>query len=421
MAEVRKVAESVFSKPADWPRNQRELAVDSVDRAYAAFMANPNARTREVLVATSSVFDYNRLGSRGAYRISAYEIRLLNTFWFCAKYYNFSSLLMFVYLVVAELSMMDRMIGIMSEGLQKDGMKYPPDDWQNYQYLHKPLWAYYMAYQDYRARKEGDFGSSIICVINQALEGVEDPCVAFDITKSLVVLISDMSCMLGWRREGMMRLSRKELSCLLAFEADLLRKTHQRPGERPLSSQLMIQISNYILKSRHGYNDDYICKYMWPENVCRALENGQVWMHDIETLNDPMEGRVIDELFGDSTWLGYEWAKDIDTRASRTYYVASFSKSMRNEEAAGRYGGCVFGYKGDRLVDMLAPIGDMTMYRREDANPTLPETRVHTSLTQVVAFDVLYDKDELKSELRYLCEIIDLFEMTSDEKRRFQN
>lgn len=146
MAEVRKVAESVFSKPADWPRNQRELAVDSVDRAYAAFMANPNARTREVLVATSSVFDYNRLGSRGAYRISAYEIRLLNTFWFCAKYYNFSSLLMFVYLVVAELSMMDRMIGIMSEGLQKDGMKYPPDDWQNYQYLHKPLWAYYMAY-----------------------------------------------------------------------------------------------------------------------------------------------------------------------------------------------------------------------------------------------------------------------------------
>ena len=63
---------------------------------------------------------------------------------------------------------------------------------------------------------------------------------------------------------------------------------------------------------------------------------------------------------------------------------------------------------------MLAPIGDMTMYRREDANPTLPETRVHTSLTQVVAFDVLYDKDELKSELRYLCEIIDLFEMTSD-------
>ena len=44
-----------------------------------------------------------------------------------------------------------------------------------------------------------------------------------------------------------MRLSRKELSCLLAFEADLLRKTHQRPGERPLSSQLMIQISNYIV------------------------------------------------------------------------------------------------------------------------------------------------------------------------------
>ena len=49
----------------------------------------------------------------------------------------------------------------------------------------------------------------------------------------------------------------------------------------------------------------------------------------------------------------------------------------------------------------------------------LPETITHYSQTQVVAFDVLYDEEEAKEELRYLCSILDLLKATGEEKRQF--
>ena len=413
------IQEDTFAKPKDWPCNRLEQVIELVDRTYCEFNKNPNYRTREALVSATSLYDFNQLSSIGRFRITPYEIRLLNTFWMSARWYNVSSLLLFVYLVVSELCLMDRMIDIMRDGLCAQGMKYPPEDWKSYEYLHKPLLLFYHAYDDYRSRKEGGFDKSVINVTNRVLQRMDSEELLFDIAKSLTVMLSDLSCMMGSKREGMMRLSRAELKNILSFEFDLLYRSGQNPVERPLSGQLMIQISNYILKSRHGYNEDYICKYIEKDIVNQSLRNEDVWIREIRGLNDSKEGEVLRKLFTDTNWTGYHWVENIDVSDVRKYYVACFSKSKSNDEAAKRYGPCILGYKGDRILDLIAPICLRTMYRDPKVDKSLPETITHYSQTQVVAFDVLYDEKEAKEELRYLCSIIDLFKATGEEKRQF--
>ena len=90
--------DEVFAKPADWPCNRLEQAIELVDSAYCEFNASPNYRTREVLVSATSLYDFSQISGIGRFRITPYEIRLLNTFWLSARYYNVSSLLMFILL-----------------------------------------------------------------------------------------------------------------------------------------------------------------------------------------------------------------------------------------------------------------------------------------------------------------------------------
>lgn len=97
------VEEDTFAKPKDWPCNRLEQVIELVDRTYCEFNKNPNYRTREALVSATSLYDFNQLSSIGRFRITPYEIRLLNTFWMSARRYNVSSLLLFVYLVVSYL------------------------------------------------------------------------------------------------------------------------------------------------------------------------------------------------------------------------------------------------------------------------------------------------------------------------------
>lgn len=409
----------IFTKPNDWPCNRLEHAIELVDRAYSEFCKNPNYRTREVLVSLTALYDFNQINSIGKYRITPYAVRLLNTFWFGARCFNVSSLLIFVYLVVSELCMIDRIIESMSQELCGQGLRSPTKDWKSYEYLHKPLFLFYFVYDDYRSRKEGGFDKSVISVTNRILQGVDSKEILFDIAKAVTVMLSDLSCMLGSKRDGMLKLSREELKNIFSFEFELLYRSGQDPVARPLSSQLKVQISNYILKSRHGYNEDYICKYIDKDVVKRSLINEDVWIREISGLNDSEEGQVLKKLFSRTDWIEYGWANSIDVSDWRTYYVASFSKSKCNIEASKRYGNCVLGYKGDRILDLIAPICKRTMYKTFKVDNTLPETIDHYSQTQVIVFDVLYDEEEAKNELRYLCSIIDLFQTTDETKRLF--
>ncbi len=99
-----------------------------------------------------------------------------------------------------------------------------------------------------------------------------------------------------------------------------------------------------------------------------------------ENLNDNREQRVVPELFEENGWNRYSWAKNIDFEPKRKYYVSSFCKSMNDSEMSKEYGACIYGYKDDRMAEVLAPI--MFWNKRSEKIPVF---------TQIVAFDVIYN------------------------------
>lgn len=111
------------------------------------------------------------------------------------------------------------------------------------------------------------------------------------------------------------------------MEAKLIKQCSININERPLKGILVTQLSNFILKLRDGYNDEFIYKYILADIVVLSSKNHQIWMRKTEKLNDEREQRVIPEFFQEDSWINYQWAKKIDFSATRTYYVSSFSKN----------------------------------------------------------------------------------------------
>lgn len=126
-------------------------------------------------------------------------------------------------------------------------------------------------------------------------------------------------------------------------------------------------------------------------------------------MNDKREQYVVPELFDDVDWNSHCWATNIDFTLKRNYYVSSFCKSLNSSEMKERYGECIYGYKDDRMADILAPI----KYWQNENGTKYPV------FSQVVAFDVIYDREEAKKEIDFLCSVIDCFSMSNENKKKF--
>ncbi len=129
------------------------------------------------------------------------------------------------------------------------------------------------------------------------------------------------------------------------------------------------------------------------------------------------EQRVVPELFEDSSWLQQSWAKDFNFSPTRTYFVSSFSKEHNNTDMKKDYGECVYGFKNDRIVDLIGPLGQSKFEKKISGNQK--EVLMLPFVSQVLAFDVLYDKEEAKDELKYLFSLIELFDSSNEKKHSF--
>ena len=61
----------------------------------------------------------------------------------------------------------------------------------------------------------------------------------------------------------------------------------------------------------------------------------------------------------------------------------------------------------------------LAFVKRENCDNKLPNKKQIPAISQVIAFDVLYDIKEAKRELKYLFKVIDAFDMTNEEKHFF--
>lgn len=404
------------NKPIDWPANTREYILDKLCDCVEAFRNDPSYRTREALVSWTNQHDLNQSIGCGMYRVTEYEVGIINFLYTAAKMYQINSLMTYLYDIITQVTRMQKIASWCTLITKIEESPQIPSYEKS---LLLPLKLYYFAYQKFTIEKEKSFAEQLRGIVTDILSGSQTKDEIEVITYAYTAMLFDISHMYGRKREKLWEFTREELYELLKLEAKLLRMNHQPANISPTKGVLMIQISNFILKSRHGYNEDYICKYL-PVDVAKAsIVNRQIWMKKTELLNDEREQRVIPELFEDVSWIKYQWAKDIDFSATRTYYVSSFSKAINTEEMHNNYGECLYGYKNDVIVDLIGPICMHSLRKRPGTDPDLPDTIQRPVISQVITFDVLYDIAEAKEELQYLLCIIDMFELTNDEKKQF--
>lgn len=400
-------------KPADWPANEHELSIDRIYDCVKEFEKHPTYITRDVLVSLTNQHDLNQSVGCGIVRVTDYEVGIINSLYMMGSVYQINSLKTYLYDIITQVTRIHKIASWLAPS--EESYCIPAYE----KGLYEPLRLYHFAYQKFTVEKKKPFAQQLIEIVNDILSLSRDEEAVDSITHAYSLLLSDISHMHGRKREMLWEFTREELFELLNLEAKLLKLNHQSANTRPTKGVLMIQISNFVLKSRHGYNQDYICKYLPIEAASNSIINRQIWMKKTALLNDEREQRVVPELFNDETWIHYDWAKNIDFTSTRTYYVSSFSKTCDSVEMQSNYGECLYGYKNDTIAELIAPIYIIELTKRHGADKNLPQTIERPMVAQVIAFDVLYDAEEAKEELQYLFDIINMFDLSNDEKKQF--
>ncbi|MEG0959971.1 MAG: hypothetical protein RSC93_11305 [Erysipelotrichaceae bacterium] len=405
------------NKPYDWPVNGKEVILENIYVSLNNFIENPGYKTKESIVCLVSSYDLNQQSYEGIYRVSDFEVRLINTIFIKATQCNLNAVKTYIYTIISDTVRLQKSMSFVSEVLkEKSDIRIIPYE----EGLLYTLKLYYFAYQRFNYEKDIGFAENIVFVMSEAIsDAKDDQKLLSSITSAYISMMNDISYMSGNKKDDLWKFDREELKSLFTIEAKLIKKCSLDINKRPIKGVLLTQFSNYILKSRDGYNDEFICKYIPADAAISATENHQIWMRKVEKLNDDREQRVIQELFKDDSWINHQWAKKINFSLTRTYYVSSFSKNKNETDMNSKYGSCIFGFKNDRLVELLSPISMRKLVRNSDANKEMPEEIIIPVCSQVVAFDVIYDIDKAKEELNFLMEIIDNLCDDKEEKHVF--
>ena len=396
-------------KPQDWPVNALECRLENISNQINLFKQNPSYTNKEVLVSLVTDYDLNQRSNLGLIRTTKYEIDLINILFLEGCLLQFHSLKSYLYEIIGYKADMQRKISLFTE-LNESFYK---DEFKNFL---PSLCLYYLSYQVFSLQNDKNYAKQLIEVVNGQIRYLKDNnstekyregCA--DITCAFILLLNDLSYFRCKKRTNYMAFSDKDLFELFKLMAELIRINGDSPVKRPLKGVLMTCVSNYILKSRYNYNEDYICKYISSSVAHLSTMNYEIWMSEIENLNDEREKRVIPELFIKGNFSDFPWVENLNFASKRDYYVSSFCKSIRNSKMEQDYGPCIYGFKDDRLAELIAPIS----FKYSDEGNRCP------AFSHVVAFDVIYDIEEAKEEINYLCSIIDLFDMRNADKKKF--
>ena len=378
------IEEKMAEKPEDWPANAREWALEAICEKVEEFRKNPSYKTREVLLSLVCNHDLNQSTGIGLMRVTEYEVATINYLYMIGAAHQINSLKVYLYDLIAEATRLQKIMSWCNPVLgvnDEEGARISAYE----KGLLLSLKLYHFTYQKYTIEKELPFAEQLLSVVNGVLQESKTEDEIDSIAFAYSSLLYDISNMHGSKKERIWEFTREELLELFKLEAKILKMNNQSPIVRPTKGVLIMQISNFILKSRNNYNEDYICKYL-PKDVAKAsITNHQIWMKKTELLNDKREQKVVPEFFQDTSWIKYDWIKNIDFTATRTYYVSCFSKAINSDEMQNDYGQCLYGYKNDRIVDLIAPIGIMKLKKKDGADNDLPDTIERPYISQVLS------------------------------------
>lgn len=388
-------------KPNDWPQNQREARLSNVLYAVEKFQKQPNYANKEVLLSLISEIDPNQHDDFGLMRICDYEVALINELYFHASTMLLAPLKIYLYKEITETTRIFTMMPKFNESIQSI------KDIEKYSGLFPSLKLYTLTCRNFFYYKERSFCDELLATVNDCEELAKQGKISVDyIENAFTNLMYELSNPSGINTIPFLEFDKCELLKLFEKEFAFFEKLHKNPINRPLKGVLKMTISNWVLRSRNQYSHSSIFKCLTNIASNSSVENKEIWMQNIEFLNDKREGKVIKELFANKSWIKCDWAKKVKLNNPYTFYVTSFSKSRPDEALKHKYGKNVYGYRSDKIASIVSPILN---------NNGFPQ------FGQTLSFDIVYDRVIAKEELNFLFKIIDMLSIDDKSKTLFTN
>lgn len=415
--EAKWITEEVQGRPTDWPcMNLREKKVDLVWNSVRIYYNCPSPVYRDIMLRNAFCYKREDLPSLGKYRISEYELNLLVRIYHAGCCFNSSSLRLFAYHTIMEWIDDDRYYNAWNKSQPISKMVVTVSR-KRAEYLPLQLQLFYRVYDamsdDWAQRR---FAVLLNKYCREKIKSAQTEKELFNVEHAIVSLLYDISGNESSERDEKIAISKEELWTLLELEAEIFKRRKQSIMEHPLRGTLMIQLSNFILRMRRKQCADFVYKYISTQDLEIAYDNKQLWLGDIRDLNDKFEGCIAKELMNDLKEELPKWVDDVTFEYDKKFYVACYSKKADSTALGDRYGNCKLGYYGDRLVDYLGPV---YWHKEEWKTNEGVIVEAYPTLSQVVALDVIYDKEEAKEELRYLVKCIETIGNSPKEKKNF--
>ena len=391
---------SEADKPEDFPANNRESRLLKIYELLTQIPKQPDYKIREVLSSLCIETDLNEKNSFGQMRFTTYEVTLINSIYLTASTLHAEFIKVYLYREMIAIERQFRMGNNMKRqfGLPED------DEQETIGSLISMLKIFYVIYSNFKTNRSRSFIDEIINTYNTFVQHTSDEKIINEKTRDFIAMLLDLSYVDSYKTFPVLKFDRSDLEKLFKFISYALKRTKQNPSERPLLGVMCLLTSNYIFKSRHGYNNENLYKCISDDTLEQALENFEIWMNKTANLNDKREGKFMVDLFKNKNWINYDWAKKAQLK-ERTSYVSSFVKGMPSNQIAKRYGGNFLGYKNDKIAATIAPF---TVIKNHGLN-----------LEHVVIYDIIYSRKEAKEELNFLFFVVDCFNLSADEKIKF--
>ncbi len=389
--------QNLVERPSDWPQNNREYQLSNVCGALERFIKEPNLQNKEFLFGLVTYNDLNERNQTGLWRFTEYEVALINHIYYYATITQCNQAKLFLYEFLIDTVILQKSTEMMifNKSFEDTFMHTP------YLRLVPTLKVFYMTYVYFRVEKDKTFQQQLCLRIKNLHKAAATQESLVEVIQASNNLMYDLSYVINSPKLTLLNFTRNELFKIYELLINLWNSNKINPNECPLRGIFVISIANWILKSRNNYDNSLIYKCI-PGDACnKTFTNKQIWMRNVKDLNDKRESVPFSSLIANKTWIKKDWAKKFNITSDITRFVCSFSRKHPTEKMLNRYGHNIYGYKNDRIVNLISPI--------YTANGT-------PRFSLVMAYDIVYDSNLVKEEINFVANIIDLINISNDEK-----
>lgn len=379
--------------------NRMERKNEEILLVVRDFFMNPTHAKKEAVLKYVSQTSVSENDYRG--RIVAYTDRfniVLSLIYLYGYQMKFPEIKLYVYRCLVDVSIIEHSFAIFREQLGCDIPQYSPQN------LVTNLYIYFLAYTYFRYSDDNKIDSiytALFYVADSWILSMADDVINSKIILTVIRIIYDLAMTTGY--DEIDPYHRYDINDVGIIFSKFAKWIEDYPmvikSPYPFCTCISVILASMVLRLRNGLDNFPIVKYVSDENLKAAFSNNQVWMHEINKLNDPNEGKIVEEILSEAGVIRYPWQQF--WKKDFKYYVGCFSRNT-NPEAMSEYGNNGLGYKNDNIATRLAPI--------------FLDGKGYPVLTRVFSYDVAYSRSVVKEELKYVSDLIEKLPMHNNLK-----